>query len=229
SDKTIIFSNNHQAKGTNKLNEILSFIKDMYVDTVNTTELTENSIASILASLDPHSYYIPAKEFNDMNDPLEGNFQGIGVEFRIVEDTVMVISVIANGPSEKVGIEAGDRIVKVDTTSIAGIGITNEQVIKLLKGPKGTKVNVNVTRKGIAKQLKYTITRDEIPIFSVESPYMVDDKIGFIKINPFAKTTYAEFLKATKILLKEGMESLIIDLRGNGGGVMSAATDIADE
>ena len=229
SDKTIIFSNNHQAKGTNKLNEILSFIKDMYVDTVNTTELTENSIASILASLDPHSYYIPAKEFNDMNDPLEGNFQGIGVEFRIVEDTVMVIAVIANGPSEKVGIEAGDRIVKVDTTLIAGIGITNEQVIKLLKGPKGTKVNVNVSRKGIKKPLKYTITRDEIPIFSVESPYMVDDKIGFIKINRFAKTTYAEFLKATKILLKEGMESLIIDLRGNGGGVMSAATDIADE
>jgi len=228
-DKTIIFSSNQKANNANKLNEILSFIKDMYVDTVNANELTENSIASILASLDPHSYYIPAKEFNEMNDPLEGNFQGIGVEFRIVEDTVMVISVIANGPSEKVGLEAGDRIIKVDTSLIAGIGITNEQVIKLLKGPKGTKVNVNVSRKGIKKPLKYTITRDEIPIFSVESPYMVDDEIGFIKINRFAKTTYAEFLKATKILLKEGMESLIIDLRGNGGGVMSAATDIADE
>ncbi|MCB9175045.1 MAG: S41 family peptidase [Flavobacteriales bacterium] len=228
-DKTIIFPVNAKLKNSNKLNEILNFIEDMYVDTVNKGELTEISIASILSKLDPHSYYIPAKEFNEMNDPLEGNFQGIGVEFRINNDTVMILSVIANGPSEKVGLEAGDRIIKVGKKTIAGNGITNENVIKLLKGPKGTKVNVSVARKGIKKLIDYTITRDEIPIFSIESPYMIDDEIGFIKINRFAKTTYGEFMSATKKLLKSGMKDLIIDLRGNGGGVMGAATSIADE
>lgn len=228
-DKTIIFPVNAKLKNSNKLNEILNFIEDMYVDTVDKTELAEISIASILSKLDPHSYYIPAKEFNEMNDPLEGNFQGIGVEFRINEDTVMILSVIANGPSEKVGLEAGDRIIKVGKKTIAGNGITNENVIKLLKGPKGTKVNVSVARKGIKKLIDYTITRDEIPIFSIESPYMIDDEIGFIKINRFAKTTYGEFMSATKKLLKSGMKDLIIDLRGNGGGVMGAATSIADE
>lgn len=228
-DKTIIFPVNSTLKNSNKLNEILNFIEDMYVDTVDKAELTEISIASILSKLDPHSYYIPAKEFNEMNDPLEGNFQGIGVEFRINEDTVMILSVIANGPSEKVGLEAGDRIIKVGKKLIAGNGITNENVIKLLKGPKGTKVDVSVARKGIEKLIDYTIIRDEIPIFSIESPYMIDDEIGFIKINRFAKTTYAEFMSATKKLLKSGMKELIIDLRGNGGGVMGAATSIADE
>jgi len=228
-DKTIIFPVNAKLKNSNKLNEILNFIEDMYVDTVDKTELAEISIASILSKLDPHSYYIPAKEFNEMNDPLEGNFQGIGVEFRINEDTVMILSVIANGPSEKVGLEAGDRIIKVGKKTIAGNGITNENVIKLLKGPKGTKVNVSVARKGIKKLIDYTITRDEIPIFSIESPYMIDDEIGFIKINRFAKTTYGEFMSVTKKLLKSGMKELIIDLRGNGGGVMGAATSIADE
>ena len=228
-DKTIIFPVSSKLNNANKINEILNFIEDMYVDTIDKTELTELSISSMLSTLDPHSYYIPAKEFNDMNDPLEGNFQGIGVEFRINNDTVMILAVIPNGPSEKVGIEAGDRIIKVGKKLIAGNGITNEDVIKLLKGPKGTKVNVSVARKGILKFMDYTITRDEIPIYSIESPYMIDDKIGFIKINKFAKTTYQEFLSATKALTNQGMESLIIDLRGNGGGLMNAATDIADE
>ncbi|MGE0562150.1 MAG: S41 family peptidase [Flavobacteriales bacterium] len=228
-DRTIIFPVSSKLNKTNKLNEILNFIEDMYVDTVDKGELTEISIASILSKLDPHSYYIPAKEFNEMNDPLEGNFQGIGVEFRINNDTVMILSVIPNGPSEKVGIEAGDRIVKVGKKLIAGNGITNENVIKLLKGPKGTKVSVSVVRKGIKNLIDYTITRDEIPIFSIESPYMIDDEIGFVKINRFAKTTYTEFLAATKKLSKTGMRKLIIDLRGNGGGVMGAATSIADE
>lgn len=227
--KTVIFPINQHFKNSNKLYEVMGFIKDMYVDSVNTTELTENSITSILSNLDPHSYYIPAKEFNDMNDPLEGNFQGIGVEFRIIEDTVMIITVISGGPSEKAGIEAGDRIVKVENETIAGIGITSEQVIKKLKGPKDTKVKVGIVRKNSLKVMNYTITRGEIPIYSVESPYMIDDNIGFIKINRFAKTTHTEFLKASKALLKEGMESLILDLRGNGGGVMTSATKIADE
>lgn len=227
--KTVIFPINQHFKNSNKLYEVMGFIKDMYVDSVNTTELTEKSITSILSNLDPHSYYIPVKEFNDMNDPLEGNFQGIGVEFRIIEDTVMIITVIPGGPSEKAGIEAGDRIVKVENETIAGIGITSEQVIKKLKGPKDTKVKVGIVRKNSLKVMNYTITRGEIPIYSVESPYMIDDNIGFIKINRFAKTTHTEFLKASKALLKEGMESLILDLRGNGGGVMTSATKIADE
>ncbi|MCB0408925.1 MAG: S41 family peptidase [Flavobacteriales bacterium] len=229
SEKTLIFPNSIKFNTANKINEILNFIDDTYVDSVDNKKLTENSIAAILAELDPHSYYIPAQDFNGMNDPLEGNFEGIGVEFRIVEDTVMVISAIANGPSEKLGIEAGDRIIKVDTTNIAGIGITNEDVIKHLKGPKGTKVNVTILRRGIKKKLKFSIVRDEIPIFSIDAPYMINESTGYIRITRFAKTTYEEFFKATKKLKEEGMDNLIIDLRSNGGGVLSAATDIADE
>jgi len=227
--KTVIFPNSARFNTANKLNEILSFVEDTYVDSVNKKELTESSIATILSKLDPHSYYIPANDFNGMNDPLEGNFEGIGIEFRIVEDTVMVISAIPNGPSEKLGIEAGDRIVKVDTTNIAGIEITNDQVIKYLKGPKGTKVNVTILRRGIDKKLKFAIVRDEIPIFSIDAPYLINENTGYIRITRFAKTTYDEFFNATEKLKEEGMDNLIIDLRGNGGGVLSAATDIADE
>lgn len=229
SGKTFIFPQKAEFSASSKLNEILNFIEDTYVDTVDKEELTENSIATILTKLDPHSYYIPARDFNDMNEPLEGNFEGIGVEFRIVEDTIRVISAIQNGPSEKVGIEAGDRIVKVDTTNVASIGIENSEVIKLLKGPKGTKVKVTVVRPGAKRQLKFTITRDEIPIFSIDSPYMVDESTGYIKINRFAKTTFEEFFDATAKLKQEGMENLIIDVRGNGGGVLTAAINICDE
>tara|TARA_R110001592_G_scaffold157301_1_gene388126 strand:+ start:1786 stop:3411 length:1626 start_codon:yes stop_codon:yes gene_type:complete len=228
-EKTRIFPTNIRFNTANKLNEILNFVEDTYVDSVDKEAITESSIATILSKLDPHSYYIPATDFNGMNDPLEGNFEGIGIEFRIVDDTVMVISAIPNGPSEKLGIEAGDRIIKVDTTEIAGNGITNEDVIKLLKGPKGTKVNVTIVRKGIKKKLKFAIVRDEIPIFSIDAPYLINESTGYIRITRFAKTTYDEFLQATKKLKEEGMENLIIDLRGNGGGVLSAATDIADE
>lgn len=228
-ERTLIFPNSARFNTANKLNEILNFIEDTYVDSVDKKELTESSIATILSKLDPHSYYIPATDFNGMNDPLEGNFEGIGIEFRIVEDTVMVISAIPNGPSEKLGIEAGDRIIQVDTTNIAGIEITNEQVIKFLKGPKGTKVKVTILRRGIKKKLKFSIVRDEIPIFSIDAPYLINESTGYIRITRFAKTTYDEFLEATKKLKEEGMENLIIDLRGNGGGVLFAATDIADE
>jgi carboxyl-terminal processing protease len=229
SEKTKIFPTSIRFNTTNKLNEILNFVEDTYVDSVDKEAITESSIATILSKLDPHSYYIPATDFNGMNDPLEGNFEGIGIEFRIIDDTVMVISAIANGPSEKLGIEAGDRIVKVDTTEVAGVGIANEDIIKLLKGPKGTKVNVTIIRKGIKKNLNFAIIRDEIPIFSIDAPYLINESTGYIRITRFAKTTYDEFLQATKKLKEEGMENLIIDLRGNGGGVLSAATDIADE
>jgi carboxyl-terminal processing protease len=229
SNKPIIFSKGKRFNTATKLNEILNFIEDTYVDTVNKNELTESSISSMLSTLDPHSYYIPATNFDNMNDPLEGNFEGIGVEFRIKDDTVLVISPIANGPSEKLGILAGDRIVKVDSTIIAGNGIKNEGVIKYLKGPEGSKVDVDIVRRGRKKKLHFTITRGRIPIFSIDSPYMINDNTAYLKITRFAKTTYSEFMEATQKLKKEGMENLIIDLRGNGGGVLSAATNIADE
>lgn len=212
-----------------KLNDIIHFIEDTYVDTVNKEELTESTISNMLSKLDPHSYYIPATDFDGMNDPLEGNFQGIGIEFRIVDDTVLVVSPIANGPSEKLGIKAGDRIVKVDTINIAGNGITNDKVIKLLKGPSGSKVNVEIIRKKSKKPLQFKITRGKIPLFSVSSSYMINDHTGYLKITRFSKTTYKEFMESTNQLKQKGMKNLIIDLRGNGGGVLSAATEIADE
>jgi len=228
-DKTVVFPNSKRFNTATKLNEILNFIGDTYVDSVNKRDLTEKSISSMLSKLDPHSYYIPAREFDNMNEPLEGNFDGIGIEFRLRNDTVMVIAPVAKGPSEKLGIKAGDRIVKVDTIPIAGVNITNEEVIRLLKGPRGTKVNVIIKRMGVKKPLLFTITRDRIPIYSVDSPYMITPNTGYLKITRFAKTTYAEFLQATEKLQDEGMKNLIIDLRGNGGGLLSAATRIADE
>ena len=228
-NKSLIFSNQKNTNKVGKLNEILNFIEESYVDSVDGKELLENSINAMLSNLDPHSYYISPKEFDGMNDPLEGNFEGIGVEFRIKDDTVMVVAAIANGPSEKLGIQAGDRIVKVDTVLIAGNGITNDDVIKLLKGPRGTKVNVHIKRRGNSKLLHFAIIRDEIPIYSVESPYMITKNTGYIKITRFAKTTYQEFINAVANLQEEGMDNLIVDLRGNGGGVLSSAIDIADE
>lgn len=228
-DKSLLFPKHQRFNTAAKLNEILNFIEDTYVDSVDKKDLTERSITAMLSELDPHSYYIPAKDFDGMNDPLEGNFDGIGVEFRIKDDTVMIISPIANGPSEKLGIQAGDRIVRVDTIDIAGNGITNEKVIQLLKGPRGTKVEVDIVRPGVKKRKHFTITRDQIPIFSIDAPYMIDDEIGYLRITRFAKTTYAEFMEATQKLKKKGMKKLVLDLRENGGGVLGASTLIADE
>jgi len=228
-DQTIIFPQNQRFNNASKLNEILNFIENTYVDSLDKKDLTEKSISSMLTTLDPHSYYIPARDFDGMNEPLEGNFDGIGVEFRIKDDTVLVISPIANGPSDKLGIKAGDRIVKVDTTEIAGNGINNAGVIKLLKGPRGTKVDLEIVRLGEKKRKLFTVTRDRIPIFSIDAPYMLDDHIGYLKITRFSKTTYSEFVEATAELKRNGMKKLIIDLRNNGGGVLQAATKIADE
>ncbi|MGB0887393.1 MAG: S41 family peptidase [Vicingaceae bacterium] len=228
-NQALIFPQAQRFNTASKLNEILKFINDTYVDSVDKEDLTERSIASMLTTLDPHSSYIPAKEFNTVNDPLEGNFEGIGVEFRIKEDTILIISPIVNGPSEKLGIKAGDRIVKVDTTNVAGNGITNAKVIQLLKGPRGTKVDVEIMRRGSKKRKKFSIVRDRIPIYSIDSPYIIKDDIGYLRITRFAKTTYDEFMKASRDLKNQGMKKLIIDLRSNGGGVLGAATNIADE
>ncbi len=212
-----------------KVEQVMQVIEEMYVDSIDVNDLEEKAISSLLENLDPHSYYISAKEFAEMNEPLEGNFDGIGVEFRIVKDTVVVIQPIAGGPSEKVGILPGDRIVKVDTVDIAGNDITNKKVMKLLKGPRSTKVKVGIKRKGVNKILYFTITRDRIPINSVMSAYFIRPKTAYIKIARFAKPTYQEFITKCEDFMNKGAEKIIVDLRGNGGGLLDVAIKISDE
>lgn len=226
--RALLFQHN-QFNENDKLYQVLSFIKSDYVDTVKESLILEETIQELLQNLDPHSYYIPGSQFNAMNDPLEGNFEGIGVEFRIVEDTVVIIQPLGGGPSEKVGILAGDRIVAVDGESITGPDFGNQEVIKRLKGPKDTKVKVSIVRKTEKKPLDFTIVRDKIPFNSIETAYMLDENTAYIKIARFAKTTYEEFLSASSLLRSEGMEDMILDLRNNTGGLMKASIDLADE
>lgn len=225
--QTIFLSGN--LSGEDKVSNILGFIHNDYVDTVNLESIKEEAINHILTSLDPHSQYIPASELNEVNEHLEGNFEGIGVQFRIEKDTVMVISPIAGGPSEKVGIKAGDRIVVVDGDTIAGKGITNNEVMKRLKGPGGTRVHVGIFRLKSRGLIEFTITRDVIPTYSLDIAYMVDETVGYIKLNKFSATTHKEMLKALSELNSQGMKKLILDLRNNTGGYLQAAIDISDE
>jgi carboxyl-terminal processing protease len=217
------------ANSYNKVEEILKYIEHEYVDTINDKKLVESTITSMLQTLDPHSSYISADELAANNEPLQGNFEGIGVEFNIVDDTIRVIDAIVGGPAEAVGMEAGDRLVKVDGKPVAGIRITNKQVMEKLKGEGGTKVKVSVLRKGKSKLLEFTITRGTIPIYSVDVAYMLTPTTGYIKIARFAATTYNEYLEAFEKLKAKGMQNLVIDLRGNGGGYLNTATSIADE
>ena len=218
-----------QVVAPSKFDEVMYHINHSYVDTVNVEDLEEEAIIAMMEELDPHSQYISVEEFNTVNDPLLGSFEGIGVQFRVVEDTVTIVSVIKGGPSEKVGIMAGDRIVYVDDSLIANIKIKNESVMRLLKGPKGTKVKVKVYRRGEKDLVDFTIVRDVIPTYSVDIAYMLDNETGYIKLSKFSATTYKEFLKAAKKLKQEGMTQLVLDLRGNGGGYLGEAVDIADE
>lgn len=227
SDSTNIFKVN--LSSYDKVNDVINYIYKAYVDTINRENLKEDAIKGILENLDPHSYYIAAKEFEDVNDPLLGSFDGIGIEFRIIKDTVVVLNTIPGGPSEKVGMRAGDRIVKVEGETIAGVKITNEKVIKLLKGKRGTQVNVSVHRRGVEDLIEFTITRDKIPMTSLDIAYMITDTIGYIKISRFSATTHKEFVDALISLQNKGMKKLILDLRGNGGGYLDAAIDMADE
>ena len=214
---------------SNKINNIISLVRENYVDTVNREQMLTNSINGILQNLDPHSVYIPAEELTDINDQLDGDFEGIGIQFNIQNDTVMVVSTISKGPSEKVGIMAGDRIVTVDGKVIAGKKIATNDVMKLLKGKKGTKVTVGIKRSGIKQLTNFTIQRDVIPTYSIDASYMADNTTGYIKISQFAATTADEFEKASGILLEKGMKEMILDLRGNPGGYMDAAVQIVDE
>jgi len=212
-----------------KLGRILDVIEAKYVDTVNREQLVEAAIPVMLHKLDPHSVYIPARDLQAMNEPLQGNFEGIGVSFNKLTDTVFIISTIPGGPSEKVGIMAGDKIIFVGDSLVAGKGIPDERIIGMLKGPRGTEVNVRVLRKGYDELIPFTIKRDKIPIYSVDASYMIDNETGFIKINRFSLTTYDEFSEAMMKLKKMGMSKLILDLRENVGGVMEPAIQIADE
>jgi len=212
-----------------KLHAVINYILQDYVDTVNENQLIEMAIPKLLEQLDPHSSYIPASDMEAVNEPIEGNFDGIGVMFNIQNDTVMVINTIPGGPSEKVGVKAGDRIVFVDDSLFAGVKITNKKVMKSLKGKSGTEVNIRVKRNGFDELLDFTIKRDKIPLKSVDIAYMISDKIAYIKISKFSMHTYREFEKAIQKYKKEGANSWIIDLRGNGGGIMQAAVQIADE
>ena len=212
-----------------KIDDVLSFIRLKYVDTVNVDQLTESTIEKMLTTLDPHSMYIPKKDLDQTNESLEGNFEGIGVEFYIVEDTITVVSAISGGPSELVGIHAGDKIVKIEDTIVAGKKIKNEDVIHKLRGVGGTKVHVDILRSGSSELKPFTITRDKIPLYSIDAGYMVNEKTGSIKINRFSATTHKEFKHKLKELKDKGMKSLIIDLRENPGGYLDAATQIADE
>ena len=227
--ENIMLKRRTQLVAQSKFDEVMYYINSAYVDTVNTAQLEEEAIIAMMEELDPHSQYISVDEFNAVNDPLLGSFEGIGVQFRIVEDTIAIVNTIKGGPSEKVGIMAGDRIVYVDDSLVAGIKIKNESVMRLLKGPKGTKVAVRIFRRGEKDLLDFTITRDVIPTYSVDIAYMLDDQTGYIKLSKFSATTHKEFVKAAKQLKQEGMSQLILDLRGNGGGYLNEAFDIADE
>lgn len=211
-----------------KIVRFLQYVSSDYVDTIKVDDLVDEAIIEVLSSLDPHSVYISKEDVQAMNEPLEGNFEGIGVEFNILNDTLMVVNPIPGGPSERVGIMAGDRILDVDGKNVAGIGLKNNDVFKMLRGAKGTQVTVQVQRRGYADLLEFNITRDKIPIHSLDASYMVNSKIGYIKLNRFALTTEEEFLEALGKLKKEKMQDLILDLRGNGGGYLNASVSLAD-
>ena len=212
-----------------KFKYVLSHIKNNYVDPVQKQPLVEDAIRGMLESLDPHSVYISADEIKQMNEPLEGNFEGIGIEFNILRDTIVVVSAISGGPSEAVGLRAGDKIIRVEGRDMTGEELTNQDVIDNLRGEKGTQVEVTVVRRGAPEPLQFTITRDEIPLYSVVAHHMVDARTGYIKVTRFAATTPREFSDAMDKLEARGMQRLILDLRGNPGGYLDAAIKLSDE
>ncbi len=216
-------------KNIQKLQLTYQLINSLYVDSIDQNNLVEEAITGMLRSLDPHSVYISADEVAAMNEPLDGSFDGIGVQFNIMDDTLMVVNPVIGGPSEKVGIRAGDRIVGIGGDNVAGIGIKNSDVFKYLRGKKGTKVKLSIIRRGTDGELSFIVVRDKIPLHSVEAAYMATSKTAYIKITRFALNTYNEFVEALEKLEEDKYENLILDLRGNGGGYLKAAIDIADE
>lgn len=222
-------SRTNPVNSTNKVGLIMNLIEENYVDTVDSKKIVEAAIPEMLKQLDPHSVYIPARDMQEVTEEMSGNFSGIGVQFSIQNDTIMVIDVISGGPSQKLGIRAGDRIVKVNDSIMAGVKVTNEKVLKKLRGEKGTKVNVSIARKGFAELIPFEIKRGEIPITSIDVSYMIENKIGYIKVGRFAEKTYEEFMNGVDKLDKAGADQIIIDLRGNPGGYLGAVIKMVNE
>jgi len=223
------FSQEEVFDNQKKFGRLLRLIDGYYVDTANVEDLTEKAIIHMLSELDPHSVYISKEEVRKMNEPLKGNFEGIGISFNIFKDTLMVTTTIPGGPSEEVGLRAGDRIIAVDGKNIANIGLKNSDVFDLLRGQKGTEVEIKVLRKRIDTPLDFTIIRDKIPIYSLDASYMLDNETGYIKLNKFSATTTDEFVEAMNKLKVQNIKNLVLDLRGNGGGYLKTAIEISDQ
>ena len=211
-----------------KLAQVMEKVSTFYVDSIDESDVAERTIVRMLHELDPHSSYVSKEELEELNEQLEGEFEGIGISFNVLEDTIYIIRAISGGPSEKVGIMAGDRIVKVEGKSVAGIGISTRDVQGLLKGEKGSTVEISVKRRNSKELLEFSITRDKIPVNSLDAAYMVNSKIGYVKLSRFSHTTIDEFEFAMKSLKEQGMEDLILDLSGNGGGWLPVAVELAD-
>ena len=224
-----IGNNPTEANEEGKINAILNLIDNHYVDTLNTSDFEDKTINAILNELDPHSAYIPVKKYQAVEEDMQGSFSGIGVQFNIIDDSIVVVSAISGGPSEKLGIQSGDRIISVEKEDVASVGIKNEGVIKLLRGEKGSIVNINIKRRGQLELMPFAITRDDIPLYSVDVGIMLQGNIGYVKINRFAATTYQEMMEKVNSLQQEGMQKLILDLRGNPGGYLHIANQMCDE
>ncbi|MFT7101980.1 MAG: carboxyl-terminal processing protease [Bacteroidia bacterium] len=212
-----------------KFDDVLNLMETKYVENPEFDKLIDEAIVAMVKDLDPHSEYMTAEEYKKMSEPLTGNFEGIGVQFNILKDTIAVVSPISGGPSEKLGIRSGDKIVVIEDTIVAGIGIKNRDVINKLRGDKGTKVRVKIYRRGVKNLIDYTIVRDKIPIYSVDASYMLSEEIGYVKVNRFAQSTMEEFYTALDKLEPLGMQHLVLDLRGNSGGYLNTAIQLSDE
>lgn len=221
-----VFSGDNLREGIRKLNDVLIYTEKYYVEAVDTPKLVEAAIQGLISKLDPHSVYIPPEQLTSVEESLRGDFEGIGIEFQVVNDTLTVVSPITGGPSEELGIMAGDRIIKIDTKLV--VGITNEEVRKKLRGKAGTKVSVSILRTGVKEEIDYTITRDKIPTYSVDTHFMIDEITGYVSISRFQETTFDELYSALQKLESSGMTQLVLDLRGNPGGYLSQAVKIAD-
>ncbi|WP_337871865.1 S41 family peptidase [Ignavibacterium sp.] len=221
-----VFSGDNLRESIRKFNDVLTYTEKYYIEEVDTQKLVEAALNGMFNQLDPHSVYIPAKEFTAVEESFRGDFEGIGIEFQIVNDTLTVVSPITGGPSEQLGILPGDRIIKIDGNLV--IGITNDEVRQKLRGKAGTKVNITIARPGVSKLIEYTIVRDKIPIYSVDAHFMIDDKTGYVSVSRFSETTFDELTNALKDLNSKGMKQLLLDLRGNPGGYLNQAVQFAD-
>lgn len=224
-----LISYNNVTTGQKKLKEIFEIISDRYVDEVDLDSLIELTIPGLLTSLDPHSIYVPVSDREEIDGELEGSFSGVGIQFRIENDKIVVAEVIAGGPSEKVGLLAGDRIIQIDGQNVADINITDTDVRKMLRGEKGTKVNVKVERDNVKEPISFDIVRSDVPVTSIDASYLLTKNVGYIKVNRFARNTYSEFIQSVVQLISDGATEFVIDLRGNSGGYMEPALLMANE